>query len=292
MRISCQINQLDRRVGRKTAIRMLQEAGFSAYDFSLYGMTGDDPELAADAFRRTAREMREYADELDIVCNQAHAPFPSSTGDAQKNEWIFSRLIDAMEAASITGAKCIVIHPMQHLCYAEHAAELFEMNVTFYQKLIPYAEEFGIKIATENMWQNNNGAKTPTDSVCSRAWEFNKLIDTVGSPWLVGCLDIGHVSLMRADIPEFIHRMDNQRLQAVHFHDTDFIKNLHTLPFTQKIDYESVAAALGQIGYRGDVTLEANHFLDKFPDELLPSALRLMADTGKYLAQRITASGR
>ena len=287
MLISCQINQLDRRLGRKGAVTLLKEAGFDAYDLSLYGMTGDDPELTPETFRQTARELRAHADRLGIQCNQAHAPFPSSVGEPEKDAWIFSRLVDAMEAAAIAGARCIVIHPMQHLCYAEHAEKLFEMNVAFYKRLIPYAEKFGVQIATENMWQNNNGAKTPTDSVCSRAWEFNKLIDAVGSPWLVGCLDIGHASLMRADIPGFIHQMGSRRLQALHVHDTDFVKDLHTLPFTQKIDYHAVARALGEIGYQGDVTLEANWFLKNFPDALLPSAVRLMADTARYLAREI-----
>lgn len=290
MRISCQTNRIDRRMGKMAAIKMIREAGFDAYDLSLYAMTGDDPELAADTFHQTAQALRVYADKLGIVCNQAHAPFPSSTGDPQKDEWIFSKLVDAMEAASVVGAKCIVIHPVQHLCYAEYAAELFEMNVAFYQKLIPYAVKFGIKIAVENMWQNNNGTKTPTDSVCSRSWEFNKLIDAVDSPWLVGCFDVGHASLVRADIPDFIHCVGNQRLQALHLHDTDFARDLHTLPFTQKIDYEAVAKALGEIDYLGDVTFEANGFLQNFPDELLLSALRLMADVGKYLTQRITAA--
>lgn len=287
MIVSCQTNRMDGRIGRRNTIKAIKDAGFDAYDFSLYGMTKEDAELSVENFRTTAMELRKYADEIGIACNQAHAPFPSSVGDEQKDEWIFSRLVDAIETASIVGAKCIVIHPKQHLCYAEYSRELFEINVEFYKQLIPYAEKFGVKIATENMWQCNNGAKTPSDSVNSRAWEFNQLIDEVGSEWLVGCLDIGHVSLMGADIPKFIHQMGNERLQALHVHDTDFVKDLHTLPFTQKIDYHAVSKALGEIDYQGEFTFEANGFLQKFPDELLSSALKLMADTGKYLAHQI-----
>lgn len=287
MIVSCQTNRLDGRLGRKATIKAIKDAGFDAYDFSLYGMTKEDAELSAENFRITAMELRKYADEIGIVCNQAHAPFPSSVGDEEKDKWIFSRLVDAIETASIVGAECIVIHPKQHLCYAECARELFDINVEFYKQLIPYAEKYGVKIATENMWQCNNGAKAPSDSVNSRAWEFNQLIDEVGSQWLVGCLDIGHVSLMGADIPKFIHQMGNERLRALHVHDTDFVKDLHTLPFTQKIDYHAVSKALGEIDYQGEFTFEANGFLQKFPDELLSSALKLMADTGKYLAHQI-----
>lgn len=115
-----------------------------------------------------------------------------------------------MEAASILGAQVIVVHPIQHLTYAEYPNELFEMNVKFYKSLIPYCEKFGIKVAVENMWQYNNVNKVITDSTYSRAWEFYKYIDTADSEWIVGCLDIGHASLVGADVflvkfPEELH---------------------------------------------------------------------------------------
>ena len=53
------------------------------------------------------------------------------------------------------------------------------MNVEFYKSLIPYCEKFGIKVACENMWQNNSASGAITDSTCSRAWEFCKYIDAV-----------------------------------------------------------------------------------------------------------------
>jgi len=185
---------------------------------------------------------------------------------------------------TIFGAKIIVIHPNQHLNYADHQRELFPMNVAFYKRLVPYAEKFGIKIATENMWQDNNGSRIPSDSVCSRAWEFNELIDAVDSPYLVGCLDIGHVSLMGADIPKFIHDMGAKRIQALHIHDTDFVNDSHTLPFLEKVDYVAVAKALGEIGNSGDLTFEIPYFFAKFPAELLLPAAKLACETGKYLA--------
>ena len=123
-------------------------------------------------------------DEVGISCNQAHAPFPTSYGDSRDAD-VFDSIVRSMEIASIMGAQIIVVHPMQHLNYQEHQRELFQMNVDFYTRLLPYAEKFGIKVATENMWQDNNASRIPSDSVCSRAWEFCDLIDAVNSPWLV-----------------------------------------------------------------------------------------------------------
>lgn len=287
MLLSTQTLLLAEKLGEKEAIRIIKQAGFDAYDMSLFKMKSDDYYLNGNNYLSEAKALRKYADSLGIVCNQSHAPFPSSVGDKEKDKATFKKIVRAMEIAAVLGAKSIVVHPKQHLRYAEHPDELFNMNMEFYNRLIPYAEKFGIKIATENMWQRNNGAKSVTDSTCSRAWEFCKYIDTVNSKWLVGCLDIGHTSLVGADTAEFIRNMGNERLQALHVHDTDFISDLHTLPFTQKIDYIAVCKALKEINYKGDITFEADEFLRKFPVDFLPEASEFMCKVGRRIIKEI-----
>lgn len=285
MIVSTTTDILAKQFGHKVAIKMIADVGFDAYDFAFYGLSEDTPIFRED-YERYARELKEYSDICGITCNQAHAPFPSSVGVKEKDEKIYENIVRSMEVASILGAKIIVVHPVQHLTYAEHPQELFEMNVAFYKSLIPYCEKFGIKVAIENMWQYNSASKCITDSTCSRSWEFCKYIDAVNSDWIVGCLDIGHASLVVKDIPKFINGMGNRRLQALHIHDTDFIKDLHTLPFTQKIDYLSVMRALDEIGYKGDFTYEADNFLKVFPQELYPDVLAFMCVVGRYLASQ------
>lgn len=287
MLVSSPIELLDERIGEREAIKVFKDAGFAAFDMSLFRMIKKDNDYYTDEdYIERATELRRYIDEIGIVCNQSHAPFPSSFGD-ERDEWVFNQIVKSMEIASILGAKCIVVHPKQHLNYAEHAKELFEINVEFYKSLIPYAERFGIKIATENMWQTNNGSRVPSDSVCSRAWEFCKLIDAVNSPYLVGCLDIGHAALMNADIPKFIKALGPERLQALHVHDVDLVHDNHTLPYLHKINFASVTEALGEIGYKGDITFEANSIFRNYPPELYLSVARLMKDTGDYLAKSV-----
>ena len=275
---------LERNIGLFAAVKILKESGFDSYDCGFCESTAEREQLfSSENYVETAKKLRKFADELGIRCNQTHAEFPTSRGNA-KDDAIFQTVVENIEAASILGADIIVVHPKQHLNYAEHQRELFAMNVDFYKSLIPYAQRFGIKIATENMWQTNNGTYVPSDSVCSRAWEFCELIDAVDSPWLVGCLDIGHASLMGADIPAFIRAMGPKRLQALHLHDTDLLHDSHTLPYTLKINYDEVMQALHEIGYQGDITFEACRFFQRFPEPLLPSAAKLMADVGKYFA--------
>lgn len=275
----------------KEAVKIIAEAGFDAYDISLFELTrNEEYQFNRPDYVEIAKDLREYADSLGIVCNQSHAPFPSSVGKEEEDKVIYEKIVRAMEIASILGAKIIVVHPKQHLIHAEHPQELFEMNVEFYKSLIPYCEKFGIKVACENMWQWYNGNKVPSDSTCSRAWEFNQYLDAVNSEWIVGCLDIGHVSLMNADIPQFIRDMGNKRLQALHIHDTDYKSDKHTLPFMEKIDYEAVCKALAEIDYQGDFTFEADAFYRGKPVELYPATTKYMCEVGRYLISRIEAA--
>lgn len=287
MILSTQTDFLARAYGEEEAIRMLARAGFDAYDFSFFAMF-DNPEypMNGPGFREYAQSLRAVAEEAGIACNQAHAPFASSTGDAQDDQRRFEAIVRSMEAAALLGAKVIVVHPKHHLPYAAHAAELREMNVAFYKSLVPYCEKFGIKAACENMWQHNPVVGRIIDSTCSRPQEFCDYIDQVGSPWVVGCLDVGHVALTDEDLGSFVRAMGPGRLQALHVHDNDFLEDLHTMPFTCRIDFSALAAGLKEIGYAGDFTLEADHFLEKFPLPLVPDALGLLYKVGRFLADQ------
>ena len=86
-----------------------------------------------------------------------------------------------------------------------------------------------------------------------------------------------------------IRRMGS-RIDCLHVHDVDYLSDKHTMPFTQELDWEEIAVALGEIGYRGDFTYEANVFIKKMPQALWPDALKMMAAVGRYLISRIEAN--
>lgn len=289
MIISTQTGKLSRAFSDKEAVRILAEAGFDAFDYSfgdwdLCELKNKDKERLSGDYVSYAKELRDFASKCGIFCNQAHAPFPSSRGN-EEDEEIFEYLIRSMKFAATLGAKVIVIHPKQHLYHLDNVEKLFDMNVEFYKSLIPYCEKFGIKVATENMWHENPNTYAVVDSVCSRAWEFVKLLDTVNSPWITGCLDIGHASLIGADIPNFIRALGKERLSALHIHDTDLVHDLHTLPLTQSIDYYEVMCALKEISYEGDFTYEADNFYRGFPKDFHPEVAAFMAKVARRIVK-------
>ena len=91
---------------------------------------------------------------------------------------------------------------------------------------------------------------------------------------------------MNTSAPEMVRALGGY-FQAMHLHDVNFCEDSHTLPFTQKVDFEAVIAAMKEIGYRGDVTLESGNFPRKFPREIFPEAVRLMAATARYFKNRL-----
>ena len=80
-----------------------------------------------------------------------------------------------------------------------------------------------------------------------------------------------------------IRGLGKKRLQALHVHDTDGYRDLHTLPFTSGNDFRLIMRLLREIGYEGDLTFEADSFYAGFPDEMLPDVAEFMQKTGRQL---------
>ncbi len=289
MKLSTQTDIIAARLGDEAAVRILASAGYDCIDWSFFPMRNSVGPWCEENWREHAHQLRALQDELGITANQAHAPFPTCLGEEPFDTTIHKWILRSMEASAILGVRNIVVHPIHHIPYAKNRQRLHEQNLELYRSLIPYCESYGIRVCAENMWQYDNKRGYIVDSVCSRPEEFCGLLDEINSPWIVGCLDIGHCALVGQDPADFIRAMGPDRLQALHVHDVDHKQDCHTLPFTQALDWESICAALGEIGYTGELTFEADNTLRPFPDELLPDAAALMARTGRYLISRVDA---
>ena len=272
----------------KTTLNMLKDAGFTAFDLSLCEKGTDIPELfRGDDYVEVAKEVRAYADSIGLPCNQSHAIFGSHLGAAKPGTKLFEDTVRCMEIAAIVGAKAIVVHPMQYVSYMGNVEFLKKENLEFYNDLLPYAEKFGIVVLTENMWQFNPNSKCIVQSTCAEAKEFAEYVDMIDSPYLKACLDIGHTVLTGETVKNMILTLGHDRLFGLHIHDVDMLRDNHTLPYTQKVNFEEMIDGLAKIGYEGDITFEASVFPRLFPTELKASAWRLMADVGHYFVSEI-----
>ena len=278
MRLSTSTRDTAVRLGLEKTIDILAAAGYDCIDFSQCDESIYGRDLKKDYFIN----LRKYAEDKGLTFNQSHAPFASSFKEEEKTKKRFTEITEALKRASYLGVKNIVVHPCQHLTYAQEGNPelLFQYNMEFYSKLIPYCEEYGIRVAIENMWQRTGMIN---HSTCSRPYEFVKYVDSLNNDAFVACLDIGHAALVREDISEFIKILGNKRLQCLHVHDVDGTNDSHTLPYYGNVEWEKVMKALADINYKGDLTFEATSFLNNVPSDLCADGEKFMVKVGRHL---------
>lgn len=278
MKISTQTCELSRLFGDEEAIRLLARVGYDAIDFSMFGIGRPESPLYGDDFADYVRNLKRIADDCGIEFNQTHAPFPSHrVGDEEYNQAIVPLIHKAIVVTSLLGAKYVIVHPTAMKTGQK------EFNLNFYRDLIPYCEEYNVIIALENMFGRNANNNQLIPNVCSTGTEFCEYLDALDSPWFTACLDLGHAGLVGETAQDMIRILGHDRLKSLHVHDNNHLRDLHTLPLTQSLDWPEIMAALKDIDYTGEFTFEADNFIRFFPAPLAESASRLMLETGRYL---------
>ena len=280
MKISTEIASAARIVGEQKAIELYANAGFDAWDFSMFAMCKYDwvsgkclensHPLAGSQYLQFARELKNIGLDNGISCNQSHAPFPVSCPE------IRSYLKRAIECTAEAGGQICVIHPDNN--------KTPEENAQMYLELLPFAKECNVKIATENMWNWDNQKGQSSFAACATGKSFCDHIDAVKDDFFVACLDLGHAEMQGSgDGAANMIRALGQRLQALHIHDNDRLHDSHQIPFSMSIDFHAVVKALRDIGYRGYFTLEADQYLKAFDSNTVFSGMQDLANAAKKL---------
>ena len=281
MKISTEIASIAKKVGEEKALYYLAEAGFDAWDFSMFDMCRLDlgkgifrknrHPLATDNYLAFARKLKQIGLDNGMVCNQSHAPYPVS------NPKVRSYLKRAIECTAEAGGKICVIHPDNNKSALE--------NAEMFNELLPFAKDYGVKIATENMWNWNSVKNQSTFAACATSESFVEHLEAVNDDYFVACLDIGHAEMRGSGsgAVNMIYALGD-RLQALHIHDNDRHHDSHQIPFSMDIDFEQVVKALKDINYQGYFTLEADQYLKKFKNRKVLDGVKDLSSSAKRLA--------
>lgn len=276
MKISINTMVLNKCKDDKERIKLLKDAGFDAYDYSMCDRDFRVDGLADDYVEK-AKELRRCADEIGIECNQSHAPFPTFLiGNEEYNKEVFPYIVRAIEVTSILGGSMCVVHPCNDASP--------ERNAEFYNSLLPYAKKFNVKIGLENMWNWSNGHAS--DAACSNPQNFNTHLKLLDNEWFVANLDIGHSEMfgLNTTAVEMIRELKDN-LYGLHIHDNNKERDLHAVPYSVYIDFDAMCEGLKECEYKGDVTLEVD--LHNTPSEMYPTVTKYMADVAKRLKRHI-----
>lgn len=262
----------------RTAFKMIKQAGFDCFDYSMYA-TWDEKDMLGADYKERALSLRREADKLNLECNQAHAPFDMTYKNAfQTSDEKFLRLVRSMEVASIMGAKNIIVHAIKD--NLPENIDFYEWNRKFYLSLVPFCEKFNVCVSVENLYNKDRETMIPIFGNPREHLQFVKELD---SKWLNICVDVGHAAITGYAPEETIALMDNSLLKALHMHDTDLMTDGHWLPYCGEQKWEKIIEALAKIQYEGDFTFEVAGFLQKLPPELLQDGLNFAEKIGRKL---------
>jgi hexulose-6-phosphate isomerase len=247
-----------RRVGRlKKAVKFgMIEAPLSIHDkFALLkelGYDGVEMDSPSDLDREEVVAARD-ATGLPIhgVVDSVHWRQPFSDPDPAVREAGRAGLETALQDARAYGADTVLLVPAvvnKDVSYAD----AYERSQAEIRRFLPLAEEVGVRIALENVW--NQFLLSPL--------EFARYIDAFESPWVGAYFDVGNIvtygwpeqwirilgpRILKVDIKEFSReKRDTEGLRAgfqVELGEGD-------------CDWPAVTAALADINYAGWATAE------------------------------------
>lgn len=235
-------------------------------------------------FEAFLKQDAKYARENGLEIIQTHGLWPYDDTKPEQYDLKLEGMIRSIRGSAIVGAKYVVMHPVMPTGWApsSHHDEDVAVNTEYFRKLVPYAKEYGIKIALENM---------PSYYVpCGCIKELVDCIDAIDSEYLVACLDTGHcntsgiIGTPGEKIGDAI-RMLGDRIGCLHIHDNDGRNDLHLAPFNGTVEWDSFIDALCEIRYNGVINFECH--TPSAPDFLKAPAEKWIADAARYFAEEI-----
>lgn len=291
---------------------LLKRCGFACTDFSLNAYQ-INKEIYASVnngfFNKSAEELcryfsshKEAAKKASIRINQMHMPYPLYVPGGRDgiNEYLRDEVaIKSLDICEFLECPHIVVHGLKLTMHLGSEAAEWEKTKEFLEYIAPKAEEAGIIICLENLY-NGQGTHMIEGPCCDavkaagRIDELNERFGKNGKEVFGFCLDTGHANLVGIDIEKFIVTMGS-RLKVLHIHDNDGVADLHQLPYTFTrtrenspiTDWDGFIRGLRKIHFDGVLSFETAPVLKAFPDELKEDVLRLINATGRYFAKRI-----
>jgi len=272
MNLTIANDPIDLVFGEEEAYRLIKEAGFDGID--LQTMHKRD---LLNGHIEAAHHTKHLLEEIGLICNLAHAPFRNCRyGMAfDLSEPAFREIVNALEYASIVGVKYVVVHGILTPEEARTYSSL-QYNYQFFKALAPFADQFGVCIALENV-----GEGVPNPLV------VHELLRMLDDPCFVTLVDTGHARLCYVRPQDFIRDLPRGSLRGLHIQDNRGEKDDHLLPGMGILNWDKILKALAEVGYEGDFNLEVHGFFKCFEAENLPAALKLAESVGRSCIRKL-----
>jgi len=251
------------------AINRLARLGFEGVDMAFdYWVYGEDSPFLQNDYADWAKNLRKLSEKLGVPYTHSHAPGKAGEFD----------IIDrTLHAASILGARYVVVHPVCELDnrYIEDPEEFIQVNREAIIPSLRSAKKYGIVILSENLL---DGASTDPRVIA-------ELVKSVDSEWFGWCYDTGHANCF-----EYKQTILNECPVvplSLHIQDNNVDSDDHLIPGDGNIDWDEFARSIKSVDYKGDCVLEAHHQCKDAPDDERDGILTRLLIRAKSLCKKI-----
>lgn len=234
LRKALQLGMLPRELSDVDKFKLAKKCGFDGIEGS--------PMNDLDAARQLGNLSRQAGVPIhSIVRGGWDTPF--SDPDPKVIDKGLATMETALRSAKVLGAETVLLVPAivnENVSYAQ----AYKRSQTHIKKLLPLAEELGVVIAVENVW--NKFLLSPL--------EFARYVDEFESPWLKAYFDIGNVILFGYS-QDWIRTL-GKRIVKIHLKDFKRRGYEWTNLLDGDVNWPQVRRALDEISYDGYLTTE------------------------------------
>lgn len=266
-------------------LKMVSEAGFRVFDLNFYDWSLPGTDFLTDRWEWWIDDAAECAAKLGVTFGQCHAyfyPFLDASMSEEQKAYHKSLQQRSLNCCKRIGAHTCVLHPETSYEGVDIVRNSLCANKEYFKPLIEQMEVWGMRLAVENMCDYGIA---PKRKFCAYPEELVSFVKSFGSDRIGICWDFEHADIMGQNQREALHYI-GPLLFATHVSDT-YSKTdntlMHVLPMTGTIRWEEVMRALREIDYQGDFCYEVHNYLNRLPDAVIPTALKLAYEIGEYL---------
>lgn len=271
------------RIPMETSIRACAAAGYRALDFGFVELSLSSKFFHSEDWMSELGEYKALAEELGLRFVQAHATIWDFCNPGPEDETRRRLFLRSLQGAHFLGVPWIVAHPSTGVTEGMQAPDTHEQNVRFFREMADYAADLGLGIAIENMWGKTREG-VPRYAI--QAEELLRLVEEVDRENVGACWDVEHGSVEKLDQGAAI-RLLGKHLKGTHISDETGPNNIHILPYTGFVDWDTVLKSLAVIDYTGIFAFEIQHYLPGMPMELVPAAMELSVQVGAQMIEKL-----